>query len=41
MHATPESDLLIFEVPEWGPTDATLRSVTEFHPTGLLTPWYY
>ncbi len=32
--ATPESDLLLVEVTEWGATEATLRSVTEFHPTG-------
>ncbi len=34
--ATPESDLLLVEVTEWEAPEATLRSVTEFHPTGSL-----
>ncbi len=41
MHASPESDLLLVEATEWGPTDATIRSVTESLLTGLLAPWYY
>ncbi len=34
--ATPESDFLLVEVPEWEAKEATLRSLTEFHPTGSL-----
>ncbi len=36
LSAKPESDLLLVEVTEWGATEATLRSVTELHPTGSL-----
>ncbi len=34
--ATPESDLLLVEVTEWGASEAILRSVPEFHPAGSL-----
>ncbi len=34
--ATPESDLLLVELTEWGALEATLRSVTEFQPSGSL-----
>ncbi len=34
--ATPESDFLLVEVPEWEAKQATLHSLTEFHPTGSL-----
>ncbi len=34
--AKPESDFLLIEVPEWEAKEATLRSLTEFHPTGSL-----
>ncbi len=34
--ATPDSDLLLVEATQWEAPEATLRSVTEFHPTGSL-----
>ncbi len=34
--ATPETDLLIAEIAKLDATEATLRSVTDFHPTGSL-----
>ncbi len=42
--ATLESDLLLVEVTAWDATEATLRSVAEFHPTGssrMSIPYRY
>ncbi len=34
--ATPESDFLLVEIPEREAKEATLRSLSEFHPKGSL-----